>query len=171
VPLRYWDNAGNRRQYFDWLAEQLGLSSPKDWENVRTSDVVEWEGGGIMDRYSGSLVRALSEIYPGSNFRNFPVCSSVHVDSFVEHQWTTLHSVSTAQRKTISVLASVLDVPLIQNFRHPDFAFSGSGSFCSKGCVTLRSLLESRKTMELDIYVPSQQLAFEYQGISLPSVI
>jgi hypothetical protein len=36
VPRRYWREPNNRRQYFDWLAENLGIKTQEDWSVIHT---------------------------------------------------------------------------------------------------------------------------------------
>lgn len=31
VPMRFWDDKNNQKQYLEWLGVQLGFSSMEDW--------------------------------------------------------------------------------------------------------------------------------------------
>ena len=64
VPKKFWENIENQRKYFDWLAKELNVKQPDDWYKVTLSHVDEFHGSGVLDYYSGSLIKALSFVYP-----------------------------------------------------------------------------------------------------------
>lgn len=58
----------NQRDFFDNLAQKIGISSPVDWYNVEPSVIAENGGGGILQLYSNSMYQLLCSVYPGSHF-------------------------------------------------------------------------------------------------------
>lgn len=76
VPLGFWEKIDNQRQFFDWLAEQLGYKTYEDWYQVGNPDIYKWGGHSLMKCYYGASVpRALRAIYPEHhwqlwNFKN-----------------------------------------------------------------------------------------------------
>jgi hypothetical protein len=39
VPKGYWEQLSNQRAYFEWLAQQIGVSSLGDWYGVTAATV------------------------------------------------------------------------------------------------------------------------------------
>jgi hypothetical protein len=37
TPKGYWDDRANRKLYFDWAAEQLGIEIAADWYSIRVT--------------------------------------------------------------------------------------------------------------------------------------
>jgi hypothetical protein len=65
VSKNYWQDINNQREYFEWIANKLGLKELDDWYSVTAEDF-EKEGRSILSRYYGrSIVRALQAVYPG----------------------------------------------------------------------------------------------------------
>ncbi len=58
-----WRNIANQRNFLDALAKEMEIKSPSDWSRVRSVDVNQRGGSGLLKVYGGSLVRALSTIY------------------------------------------------------------------------------------------------------------
>jgi spermidine synthase len=59
-PKGFWPLPEHRRSFFLWLEEELEIKHPTDWYRVRTSDIVERGGGGVLQfYYNESLHKAL----------------------------------------------------------------------------------------------------------------
>lgn len=65
TPRHFWETPSNHRLFFDWLGKELGITNTEGWYHVRTSEVAQRGGGGLLQNYyNASLYRALSTIYP-----------------------------------------------------------------------------------------------------------
>jgi len=66
-PLHHWDDYTNQRNFFEQIAPQLNIRSPKDWYNVSRKDILSKGGAGLLQRYNDSLSKALISIFPEAN--------------------------------------------------------------------------------------------------------
>lgn len=63
--LGYWDNMQNRREFFDWIGEQLGVSQSDDWYSKTYYEVAEFGDKGLMQKYYGeNLTTTILNLYP-----------------------------------------------------------------------------------------------------------
>lgn len=60
---RYW-SIPIQREYMESIATKLHIGKPSDWGKINVNEMGE-EGRYILGRYSGSMFKALSFIYPG----------------------------------------------------------------------------------------------------------
>eukprot|EP01114_Cavostelium_apophysatum_P024131 TRINITY_DN9358_c0_g1_i1.p1 TRINITY_DN9358_c0_g1~~TRINITY_DN9358_c0_g1_i1.p1 ORF type:complete len:418 (+),score=72.81 TRINITY_DN9358_c0_g1_i1:58-1311(+) len=140
---RKWEDTENVRRCVGNLEKELGIQKVDEWRDylvskVRTSALLSHSATyQSLAHQFGGLLGILLKAYP-------------------EHDWSDPSS-STAgpspvktQYYLFDMLKSVLpkDTDVHFNFVHPKLLYLGS-----------------KKPMELDIYVPSLSLAFEYQGI------
>lgn len=51
VPAGFWNRKANRERYLDWLAKQLKIRKPADWERLRRIDLKSNYGGGLLAMY------------------------------------------------------------------------------------------------------------------------
>lgn len=65
VPNGYWDCRARRRAFFDSVAAELNILSPADWKRVTTRKIDAMKGAGLLQKFQGSLKRALEDAYPG----------------------------------------------------------------------------------------------------------
>lgn len=68
VSKGFWDSHENRRRFMDCVAQEFKVERPEDWSRVRLSDVRRLKGGGLLERYGGSMARALVDIFPEQEF-------------------------------------------------------------------------------------------------------
>lgn len=59
----YWMSVKHQRQFLDAFAKERGITSPKDWRQVRSIDIERAGGKRILELYPGFLA-ALQTIYP-----------------------------------------------------------------------------------------------------------
>jgi len=65
VGRGFWDSKQHRREFIEWLAEELSIVHNDDWYHVKKEDVIERGGRGFLSKYSGnSLQNALREMFP-----------------------------------------------------------------------------------------------------------
>lgn len=62
VPAKYWDSSANRKNFFESVRRELKLEM-SDWGKLTTQQFKELGGAGLLDRYGGSLFRALVDNY------------------------------------------------------------------------------------------------------------
>ena len=68
VPQNFWREPMHRLEFIDWLAAQLNVTSPEDWERVRSEDFHAHGGGGLLTfYYGGSIRRALQDVHRTSH--------------------------------------------------------------------------------------------------------
>lgn len=65
LSIKRWNDKKSQRNFLNGLATKLNIVRPEDWGNVNFATVVKHGGGGLMSRYSGSVLRALQANFPG----------------------------------------------------------------------------------------------------------
>jgi hypothetical protein len=140
VPDKYWDDSDNRSAYMKFLAERLGITKPEEWYNVTARQFRNNDGAGLL-----------------LHFRNSPVLAIV--DHMPEYSWVPEQFVKgkKTQKRLYSLVCrlfcpeneeiklTIYDVEF--DHKHENLLFADSG-----------------RPMEIDVYVPAIELAFEYQG-------
>jgi hypothetical protein len=64
VPSNFWNADSNRREYVDWLAEQLNISYIDEWYNVDQETFVKYGGARILFCFGNSISKLLMNVYP-----------------------------------------------------------------------------------------------------------
>jgi hypothetical protein len=63
VAADYWTHT-NKRKYFDWAAEELGISRQEEWYRVKPRDGYRLKGvDGILKQHNNSFLKALVNTY------------------------------------------------------------------------------------------------------------
>eukprot|EP01125_Pyxidicula_operculata_P011832 TRINITY_DN3871_c0_g1_i1.p1 TRINITY_DN3871_c0_g1~~TRINITY_DN3871_c0_g1_i1.p1 ORF type:complete len:468 (+),score=35.99 TRINITY_DN3871_c0_g1_i1:69-1472(+) len=68
LPKGFWSVESNRNNYLTWLSQKLGIKNPLDWYSVDSTHFKENNGGGLLDRYQGSVVALLKESFPNEKW-------------------------------------------------------------------------------------------------------
>eukprot|EP01114_Cavostelium_apophysatum_P003467 TRINITY_DN1335_c0_g4_i6.p1 TRINITY_DN1335_c0_g4~~TRINITY_DN1335_c0_g4_i6.p1 ORF type:complete len:879 (-),score=171.48 TRINITY_DN1335_c0_g4_i6:765-3401(-) len=68
VPLGFWNDVKNRKDFMDDLAQKLNFTKWEDWYRVRHQDIVDNGGAAIM-RYYSSISELVATIYPENPWR------------------------------------------------------------------------------------------------------
>lgn len=68
TPKGFWEKPENKKQFFNWLGNQLGYKSMDDWYNVTNEDIQKRGGKGVLGHYNDSPSRALQAVYPEHNW-------------------------------------------------------------------------------------------------------
>jgi hypothetical protein len=61
---KYWDSMANQRTWFDWVSKELKITKFEDWYKIKTTQMKAYDGSVVLERYLGSLSRALMAVYP-----------------------------------------------------------------------------------------------------------
>ena len=139
VSSAFWEDIINHRQYLHWMCDQLNIESATDWMTIKLEDVIQHGAEGfLVSHYQGSLASAIEVIYP-------------------EYSWNSRQLTRRGQRKSQQRLYQAIKkiytnngsrkIQFLLEYKHPQLIYE-----------------PSNKSMELDIYIPSLNLAFEYQG-------
>eukprot|EP01027_Heterolobosea_sp_BB2_P009730 GEZU01014328.1.p1 GENE.GEZU01014328.1~~GEZU01014328.1.p1 ORF type:complete len:409 (-),score=52.61 GEZU01014328.1:123-1349(-) len=66
LPLGFWKDRANHKQFFDWAAKRLRVQQPDDWYKISRAELFRLGGGStiVNNYYGGSLMQALSAVYP-----------------------------------------------------------------------------------------------------------
>jgi hypothetical protein len=78
VQQHHWEKLENRRNYFDWLAEQLKCDLIEDWYGIDQGTFLEFGGHGILHHYDRSIRWALLDIYKDTNWQPWRFDSLPH---------------------------------------------------------------------------------------------
>lgn len=152
VPKHYWDNPGHIRDAIYGLADLLGIHSYStqakgqfdgnldDWYRVTYQQIHAYGCKALVDRFGG-IIPLLSFVYPNHNWiaeenRNLHMRISNKSQLVLFKLISDLFFKGNTQESDIHV-----------SYHHPQLLYANS-----------------RKPMELDIFIPSLSIAFEYQG-------
>eukprot|EP01114_Cavostelium_apophysatum_P018560 TRINITY_DN5768_c0_g1_i1.p1 TRINITY_DN5768_c0_g1~~TRINITY_DN5768_c0_g1_i1.p1 ORF type:complete len:326 (+),score=71.27 TRINITY_DN5768_c0_g1_i1:53-1030(+) len=136
VPRGYWNSLHHQRLQMDEIAKKLQVKEWEDWYSVHSDDIALHGGGGLLDIYR-SVLRLLENVYP-------------------EHPWYPYKRQSQGTSKTQNKLfRSVMEMfprsnDIFLNYIHP--------------AIQRKDTTDPKHQIELDIYIPSLAVAFEYQG-------
>ncbi len=134
VPPGYWEEKSNIKSYLTWLAGQLNITKPGDWSKASHEHLSKLGAGSLLLKYGG-IRNVLQLIYPSENWE------------FLEGNRSTWSKSQTLLAELVTDILQVTPADIKVNYKHPALHFS-----------------QSTRSMELDIYIPSLALAFEYQG-------
>lgn len=135
VAAGYWLEDGNLRAFLEDAASWLHVDKPEDWLRISRSQLLTVPGGGSFLNSGVGLHAALSKVYPDEDWSGLSSPSSLSVAK------------KSAQRGLLLVVRRLFpDQEILEDHKH-------------QGIVR-----KSLTFVELDIYLPGRQLAFEYQG-------
>eukprot|EP01127_Copromyxa_protea_P017809 TRINITY_DN5486_c0_g1_i1.p1 TRINITY_DN5486_c0_g1~~TRINITY_DN5486_c0_g1_i1.p1 ORF type:complete len:518 (+),score=38.37 TRINITY_DN5486_c0_g1_i1:202-1755(+) len=69
VPLKHWDDVDNVKAYLEWLRDELDIRTIDGWYSVKTQDFINNKGRGLLTKYSGSVSKLLTTVYPEANWQ------------------------------------------------------------------------------------------------------
>eukprot|EP01114_Cavostelium_apophysatum_P006045 TRINITY_DN1724_c0_g1_i1.p1 TRINITY_DN1724_c0_g1~~TRINITY_DN1724_c0_g1_i1.p1 ORF type:complete len:404 (+),score=49.64 TRINITY_DN1724_c0_g1_i1:149-1360(+) len=141
-PSGFWKSVDNRKNFLEDMAERLNLRSLEDWYEISTDAVVHNGGGGLIFN-CGTLHAALASVYP-------------------QHPWDPLRFRTSMPHSTNAMTKSqnLLFQTICKMFPSRDVLTDWTSSEISDPNRNTRKSTRQ----ELDIFVPSLSLAFEFQG-------
>lgn len=77
VPVGYWNDMNHRRKFMDWVGSELKVKDMRGWYRIKSRDIQQLGGAGLLNCYEKSLASALISIYPEHDwnpldFENIP---------------------------------------------------------------------------------------------------
>eukprot|EP01114_Cavostelium_apophysatum_P020502 TRINITY_DN6892_c0_g1_i1.p1 TRINITY_DN6892_c0_g1~~TRINITY_DN6892_c0_g1_i1.p1 ORF type:complete len:515 (+),score=94.07 TRINITY_DN6892_c0_g1_i1:59-1603(+) len=142
VKAGYWDDLKNQLKFLEYAAKKLGIERDEDWAVVSKQQLASLGGGGLIKK--GGLADILSRHFPGRAWHELLDDNQ----SKAAEGASTMHT--KGQRllfKKVTELFPVEHPNIFMSYVHPSLRFS-----------------ESSKPVELDVFIPSLGIAFEYQG-------
>jgi hypothetical protein len=65
VPMNYWKNSSNHREFLDYLGSQLGITKMEDWYSVKKQHFMAWGGSSLLHHHHfHSPSKLLQSAYP-----------------------------------------------------------------------------------------------------------
>jgi len=203
-PHRYWRQLENQKEFLEWAANVLNIKSQEDWYKIKSSQIRELGGSGLLSEYSESLPRALSKIYPDQKwimwkYKQTPkgfwndknsldflkyITSELSLSKLED--WKNISSSSFKKLKGSSLMSKNKGfIPTLCKY-FPDYNWREKLiRFPSKTQIYLHKILQTiflpddiflnytdskliyvntRRKIQLDVYVKTFSIAFEYQG-------
>eukprot|EP01114_Cavostelium_apophysatum_P011042 TRINITY_DN25212_c0_g1_i1.p1 TRINITY_DN25212_c0_g1~~TRINITY_DN25212_c0_g1_i1.p1 ORF type:complete len:362 (+),score=57.95 TRINITY_DN25212_c0_g1_i1:64-1149(+) len=136
-PFGFWDSEVTIRTYLEQLAEKLHIKHWEDWYRVAMADFQASGGRGLLSKYHDNSLELLRVVYP-------------------EHPWDL-----ELQKKPNGQISSRTEGRL---FNIVDSLFSGVFIKYIHPTAIRAKVADRQRHIEFDIFVPSKNLAFEYQG-------
>eukprot|EP01114_Cavostelium_apophysatum_P003604 TRINITY_DN1359_c0_g5_i1.p1 TRINITY_DN1359_c0_g5~~TRINITY_DN1359_c0_g5_i1.p1 ORF type:complete len:860 (+),score=172.66 TRINITY_DN1359_c0_g5_i1:146-2725(+) len=134
VPPGFWDQEVNVRRYLDWLSQEFHIRDAEEWNTITERDVIAKGGGALISKY-GNFKKVLSAFYPEVNKQK---------TGSPTLRWKAQ---SLLLERLREILPSEHHGDVLFDYLHPDIKY-----------------LKGTKRVQLDVYIPSCKLAFEYQG-------
>ncbi len=165
----------------NWLAGELGITSPQDWNNVTARDIAEHFGAGLLSFYGGSLSKSavhllflfidlvLTLVKTGKIVQESLETSRHFMESLQHNMGSNItfwyskaktHMIFTIlQNDSSMLLSSKREIRLIHVMKE---LFPDQSMVVHYKHPQL--MFASNYLMEFDIFIPSLSLAVEYQG-------
>jgi hypothetical protein len=185
-PIGYWRDPLRQRAFFDKLAVKLKIQSPTDWYGVTKETILRRGGNFIVNYYGGSVLKgrqynmqlqtnlwiALQRVYPEHTWKEY------HRFRF-KHDEKKGKPSSKSQITLFQVVKEMFpNAPVSLNYNYRDatkkwklqqvefdVSFDATMTkrlywrFCDRISNIISGYLLTNK-----VFIPSLQLAFEYQG-------
>lgn len=162
TPNKFYSSNSNLREYLDSAAKKFGVRTLDDWYFITSSQIKTLKIKSFIHRYGG-LIGMLSVVYPEHPWNTkdiyIPNKSQQNLFKFAKE----IFNQAKKERKNINITTSDStnqdvdrsedvddnsdDVEVHMEYVHPNLKYS-----------------TTNKQMEFDVFVPSFNLALEYQG-------
>jgi hypothetical protein len=60
----FWKDKVNQRKFFDWLANEMGITRPQGWHAVNKNIIYKYGGKTLLQLYDNSVQKAILSVYP-----------------------------------------------------------------------------------------------------------
>jgi hypothetical protein len=149
-PRGYWNKRENILFFLNYLSKKLDVRSIAEWKEVPRAMIVR-EGGGALLKKFGGIQNLLQYLYPGTLsctpcITNKVICLTGSGDTKVKYVGD---STAKTEQRLFNVLRGLLKTEILKCYLHPQLCYP-----------------DSEEKMQLDIFVPSLDLAFEYQVLT-----
>lgn len=64
APDKSWNSSANRREYMDWLSDELGYSKAEHWYGISKESFQQHYGSGMLAQFGNSPIEAVRNVYP-----------------------------------------------------------------------------------------------------------
>jgi hypothetical protein len=137
----FWQDPKNQREFLNSVAQDMNFSplDPVGWKTVSCRDIISKGGKGLLGRFNGSILHLLKTVYTDIEWS-----SAATKAKWGKSQWFLLQQIKEMLQ---GMENPPKDAEILINYKHPEMMFE-----------------TTKQPMELDIFVPSISLAFEYQG-------
>jgi len=71
LPMGFWEQIENHKEFFDRLYKLLGFTSMDDWYNISFKDIERSGGAALTKQYNFSPSKALQSVYPEHNWMSW----------------------------------------------------------------------------------------------------
>jgi hypothetical protein len=135
IPKNYWNQLEHQTKYMEWLGDYLGIDTSSQWIGISGNQLSIHGAKKILSKYQGSLSNLLRTLYPSCEW-NIP-------------KWS-LQNNSRSQSQISNFVKKL--------FRDRSEIEMESG-------MTWLTFDGTNSRMIFDIWLPSYNMAIEYQGI------
>jgi hypothetical protein len=143
VGKKFWNQEKNVLAYMTWVSSKLGITQLDDWYSISTDLIQHFHGKPLLQKHGG-LFQLLTMVYP-----NHPWDLGKYQRTAKEWGKSQWHLYLLVKKLLLSLGHPGVEAANIHmNYRHPDLRFK-----------------DTAHRMELDIFIPPLNLAFEYQVI------
>jgi len=143
VPQGFWTDFANIKSYFQWLAEELQMVQMSGWYDVTLEQVFSLKGSRVL-AISGGLASLLLRLFPN-------------------HPWDLQRLCSLPCKSNSSSLSK--SQRALGNCIKQLFFYEEESNAVHVNCRDpLKKSSRTFKCMELDVFIPSLCIGFEYQG-------
>ena len=141
MPRNFWADEVNVQDFLRWVAAKCGVAKWEDWYNVSTLEFQRLGGATLLSKYGG-MCAVLKKMLPSHPWKE--TAFSVPATKWGKSQW---HLLQTVKQMLVGNSYGVKEGDIKCDYKHPDLVYQ-----------------DSKFKMELDIFVPVLNLAFEYNG-------
>ncbi len=145
TPRRAWNKEENVRSFLETLSKDFEIEKPDNWYRISKRSIIAKRGGQLLSQHGG-LLPLLAKYFPEHDWPS--IYNIIVMLYYLGQETRRIAGLSKVQFHLYAFIKKLFpDVESHMDFRHFDLLYA-----------------KSRAIMQLDIFVPSLSLAFEYQG-------